>query len=546
MAFKPSLEVDFSEFSRNVVEQINLRGVGLFIGKKQVDVVELRRTFSGPKLAHFISIPISPENSKLSTFRGALTGEESEVRHEQIVTAIRRALQEGGIRTRWVVSHLPEEEVIVRYFQMPKLPKQERPQAIRFEARKYIPFILEDLVSDFFVSEDKQEKGKMNVVFVAAKRQVVERHIALLSKASLQISHLEVLPFSFMHLLRQLNQMPKEKTLGIADVDDSSCTITLLKKGLPYLVRHVSLEASPEQPEGMGAAPFPSEVPSRTLDPLLEKLLDEVRLTLRYYRNQFPTEEVERLLFFGDGIQPGIEDEFSKELKLPVQIEPLSRFASPGELIPSRLARTIGMALRGMSPAGSAVDLLPRHVETPRQNKVFKVCALEGIGALICLAALFFVMGNQVSAQKRLLELAKAGRVQSKYNELSAEDLRAKEEELKNKLGFYRNLIDGRLYWTKKLSFLGSTLPQGAWLTSISISDSLDAGRMVVLKGLTYASDKQEELKLPSQFLLALKQHQEIFEGFQEANLISIKREMWDEIPVTGFEIVLIGEPKKK
>ena len=546
MAFKPSLEIDFSEFSRNVIEQINLRGVGLFIGKKFVDLVELRRTFSGPKLIRFVSIPISPENSQLSTFRGALAGEESEVRHEQIVTVIRRALRESGIRTRWVVSNLPEEEVIVRYFQMPKLPKKERPQAIRFEARKYIPFMLEDLVSDFFISEDKLEKGKMNVVFVAAKRQVVERHVALLSKASLQISHLEVLPFSFMHLLRQLDQMPKEKTVGIVDVDGSACTITLMKMGLPYLVRHTSLEASPEQPEGMGTAPLPSEVPSRTLDPLLEKLLDEVRLTLRYYRNQFPTEEVERLLFFGDGIKLGIEDEFSKELQLPVHIEPLSHFANSGELIPSRLARTVGMALRGMSPAGSVIDLLPRHIEAPRQSKVFKICAVEAVGALICIVALFFTMGNQVSAQRKLLESAKASRVGSKYSDLSAEDLRAKEGDLKNKVSFYRDLVDGRLVWTQKLSFLGSTLPQGAWVTNISISDSLDAGRVMSLRGLAYASDKQEELKIPSQFLLALKQHQEIFEGFQEANLISIKREMWDQIPVTGFDIVLTGESKKK
>ncbi len=545
MGLKPSLELNLTDFFRNLVEQMNVRGLGVFVGKKYVDVVELRRTLAGPIVARFVSIPIATEGSQLSTFRGALAGEESEVRHDQIVTAIRRALRESGIRSRWVVSNLPEEEVIVRYFQMSALPKKEWDQAIRFEARKYIPFTLEDLVSDFFISEEKAEKGKMNVVFVAAKRQVVERHIALLTKASLQISHLEILPFSFMRLLQQLGQMPKEKTVGIADVDGASCTITLLKNRLPYLVRHVSLETTTEQMQGEDP-PLPSESASSELDPLLEKLLDEVRLTLRYYRNQFPTEEIERLLLFGDHMKVGIEENFSKELKLPVHIETLSAFVQTEGVVPSRLARTIGMALRGMTPSGSKIDLLPRHIEGPRQNRLFKVCALEAVGAAICLAALSFVMGTQVTMQQRALEKTKENRVQSRYSQLSKEDLKVKQGEFQSKFGRYRKLLDNRLPWTKKLSVMGSILPSGAWITEIDLFDSVDGGRRMGLEGLAYASDKQEELEIPSQFLAALKQNPEMFEGFQEANLVSIRREVWEGIPVTGFEIVLTGQSKRR
>ena len=529
------------------MSRISLRGVGLFVGKKYVDVVELQRTFSGPKVNHFVSVPIAPEGSSLSSFQGPLAGEESEVRHEQVVSAIRRALRESGVRTRWVVSNLPEEEAIVRYFQMPKLPKKEWEQAVRFEARKYIPFTLEDLVSDFFVVEEKEEKGKMNVVFVAAKHQVVERHIALLTKASLRISHLEILPFSFMRLLRQMNQMPKEKTVGIADVDGNFCTITLMKRGLPYLVRHVSLEMMSEQSEGMEVPPASAtESGPLQLDPLQEKLLDEVRMTLRYYRNQFPTEEIERLLFFGDGIKGGVEESFSKELKFPVHIESLSRFVQTEGAIPSRLARTIGMALRGMSPIESEIDLLPQRVEATGQNRLFKIGILETVGALICLAALSFVMGTQVSSQQKILEKSKEERVQSRYSNLSLDDLKAKQTDLQSKLNRYRSLFDDRILWTKKLSSLGAILPPGAWITGIELSGTPEGGHMMMLRGLAYASNKQEELEIPSRFLSALKQHPDMFEGFQQASLISIRREIWDKIPVTGFEIALSGEASKR
>lgn len=296
---------------------------------------------------------------------------------------------------------------------------------------------------------------------MAAKRQAVERHVALLSKASLHISHLEILPFSFMRLLQRLNQMPKEKTVGVVDVDGSFCTITLIKKGLPYLVRHVSLEAAPGAPEGMEETPPPSETPSSPQDPLLEKLLDEVRLTLRYYRNQFPSEEVERLLFFGDRIKPGNEETFSKELKLPIHFETLSSFTEGGGLIPSRLARTIGLSLRGMLPFRSEIDLLPRQLEASKTNKLLKTCALEVAGALVCLLALSVVMGRWAASQQRLLDIARESRVGSPYNQLSLQDLKAKQETVRSHVNLYRNLFEKRLLLTKKLSFLGAILPQG-------------------------------------------------------------------------------------
>lgn len=543
---KPSFKLDVEFFGalQGRLGQVSLRRVGLSIGKEYVDLVEVRRTLRGARVGRFVSVPLRPEGGREGV------GEIPEARHERLVEAIHEALRESGIRTRSVVSNLPEEEVIVRYFQMPHLPKKERHQAIRFEARKYIPFTLEDLVSDFFVLEEGRGKERMNVVFVAAKRQAVERHTLLLAKAGLQISHLEVLPFSFLRLLHRLNRIPKEKTIGFVDVDASSSTITLVKQGLPYLVRHVSLESPPEAPEGMETAPPPPsetaaptpETPSLIQDPLLEKLLDEVRLTLRYYQNQFPAEQVERLLFFGDRIRPGMEEALTKELKLPILIETLTPFAPSQELLPIRLARTVGMGLRGLFPGGADVDLLLPRPGVARENKLVKVCAMGGAAVILCLGALLLFMNAQLSSRETLLETVRSGRRASSYDRFSPQELKAKLEEFKETAALYETILDRRLLWTKKLSELGGALPQGVWVTQLTVTDPFQSSRVMTLRGFAYATDKQEELRLPSQLLENLQRQAGIFEGFEEAKLLSIKRDTWEETPVTAFELTLRKE----
>lgn len=233
----PSFEgLTLRELLRKLARKIKFRGVGVFIGKEFVDFVELRRTLSGPRLVNFVSVPIAAPPVAGTTAEGeGASGspppEESALSsHEQILSAIRKAIRESGLRNRKVVSTLSEEEAIVRYFQMPRLPRKEWNQAVRFEARKYIPFTLDELVSDFSVVEDKKDKGKMNVVFVAAKKDVVARHLALFTKANLKVDHLETLSVSFMRLLYTLDPATKkEKCVCIVDIDGVAGSIILIK-----------------------------------------------------------------------------------------------------------------------------------------------------------------------------------------------------------------------------------------------------------------------------------------------------------------------------
>ncbi len=525
---KFSLPTDLQEFFQKQMAEVKVRGVGLFLGKESVDLVELRRTVKGARLVHYVSVPLTlTEGPQESLEEPAREAPKNASTPDQLLGAIRRAIREAKFRGQKVTSALPEEDVILRYFQMPRLPRKEWSQAIRFEARKYIPFNLEELISDFTVLPDKKEKGKMNVVFIAAKKEAVDRHLALLAKASLQVGHLEALPFSFMRLLYTVDpSLKKERSVGVVDVDGSSCSIFLMKEGLPYLVRRVTIDFSQEH--------------------AVEKLLDEVRLTLRYYRNQFPSETVSRILLFGNRLTPDLSEFFTRELSLPTKMENLSK-AFGEEKIPLGLARTLGIGLRGLS-AGFEIELLPRkEVVSSQQTQLVKMSLLSVGGAVAVLIALFLILSNLVGIQKRALK-RREGSVDSRVTSLSKEDLQKKNDKLGKKVALYRNLYERRMVWTKKLSRLGKILPQGAWITNMTIEDRSDEEVLdnmvyrVVLKGVVYTSNKNEELKIPTQFLTAIQQDADFFEGLDEAKLISMKRDVFEDVEVTTFEMALTGK----
>ncbi len=546
----PSLELDLQEFLKKQAERLKFRNVGLFIGKEFVDLVEIRRTLRGPRLVNFVSVPIAAqiagEEATPPGAPGTPSGEKALTAHEQILLAVRKAYRESGLRTKKVVSILSEEEVIVRYLQMPRLPRKEWDQAIPFEARKYIPFPLEELISDFSVMEDRQDKGKMNVVFVAAKKEIVARQMALLTKAGLQPSHLEALPFSFMRLLHALDPtLRRERCLCVVDVDGATGNIILLKGGLPYLVRRMTLDVEINAARGL--------VPSgegAVHSPVLEKILGEARLTLRYYQNQFPGESVSRVLLFGEGLGSEVAELFSRELNLPVQLADLSRLVIGEEKVPLRLARTIGLGLRGLTLAGGEIELLPKKTAVPmRHARLFKIAFLEGLGAVTALICLFLILSRSVEIQRKALEKEKSK--QTMLSLLSKEELERKKEAVKKKAQLYEGLFERRVFWTKKLTQLGNVLPEGAWITSFQAEDISDNEilmekeeftRRVILKGLAYVPDKEEELKIPSQFLTAIQQNEAFFEGFEEVKLLSVKRDTFEDVPVTFFEILLTGD----
>jgi len=118
----------------------------------------------------------------------------------KIATYIKEELKKNRIEAQEAIVCLSGRDLIIRNFEMPLLPRQELYNAINFEVKKYIPFKIEDLVSDFQIYTDKT--GRKNyVLFVGIKKDTMEKYSSIFQQLGIRIAAVEYSAFSTLRML---------------------------------------------------------------------------------------------------------------------------------------------------------------------------------------------------------------------------------------------------------------------------------------------------------------------------------------------------------
>ena len=519
--------------------EMTKKAVGLYIGSNTVDVVELEKSLSGrPKLIKSGRVTISPE--------------AGEVDDQKIIAAIQRVLTENDIKTKTVITAAPKEEVIIRYFKMSYLPKKERDAAVRFEAKKYIPFKLEELISDFHIIEPKKDffhiiepkKGskKMEVIFVAVRKEIFEHHISLLSEAGLKASIIETPSFSLMRIFGLSGDIKKRETVLIINANTGSVTINIIKDNALYLTRNIKMGG--ERAEG--------EQKSTEF----ETLVSELQLSLDYYRKQFPKSEIDRVILSGEAELEGWDKLLNQELKIPVVIaNPAKAITGSGRLSP-QMAVAAGLALRGLLKSTVGVDLVvTKKILAPAVSLISKETAKKIIFQEVIVAAsllllVHIVMSMQVKKVKSKLNDTVALRpnvtMELDVDFIDQEELEKVEKDLVQKQLFLASLIDERICWTEKLSELGKLFPEGTWLDSLKITDTIEAknniARSLIIQGGAFSKDEKQERRLVHSLVDNVREDKVFNKGIQNINLSFIQRDTMEEIELTKFKLTCSSE----
>jgi type IV pilus assembly protein PilM len=165
--------------------------VGLDVGSYQVKAVELRKVGGKIELAHLGVADVIPTGDRAS----ANAADSFQLK----VNAIQNALQRGRIGARYSVSAVSGESIIVRYIQLPDMPEQELKNALRWEAEEYIPFSIDEVNLDSVVLGPSASQGKVDVLLVSARKDLVNEHVQLIRAAGLTPLVVDVEGFAFVN-----------------------------------------------------------------------------------------------------------------------------------------------------------------------------------------------------------------------------------------------------------------------------------------------------------------------------------------------------------
>src|SRR5213594_89589 len=167
---------------------------------------------------------------------------EGEVMDPGIVAeAIQTALAEAGVKTKQVVTAVGGRDVIIKKIQIERVKEQQARELMRWEAEQHVPFDMESVELDFQILDPDGDGLEMNVLLVAAKRELVESKIRVLTDAGLEPALVDVDAFALHNAFELNHPDAMQGMVALVNIGHDVTNINLLEDGVPILTRDLTL-----------------------------------------------------------------------------------------------------------------------------------------------------------------------------------------------------------------------------------------------------------------------------------------------------------------
>ncbi|MDD5561854.1 MAG: pilus assembly protein PilM [Candidatus Omnitrophica bacterium] len=514
-----------------------MNSLGIYFGTDSIGLTEVNKK----KLVNSVVIP------QEGVFSGNF--EEKVPTDVKITALIKDALRTSHIDVNHGTVCISGQDLIIRTFEIPKLPSNELQSAINFEAKKYIPFKLEDLVYNFQVEPDK--KTKLNtVLFVGIKKEILEKYISISRQLNIKINVIEYSAFSLLRFLGLCGVKDKGVVASLCfDLDNADeINFMVSENGFPFFSRDIVLSSSIAD----SGAPDENERTKK-----YEKLKSEIRISQDYYRRKFPDKGIKTIyVLSGQDMREDLKNFFASS-GVTAKFVDTSKVLGKGVKYSSILAKSFGAVLFKDLPSKVKINLFASRPKPDSiKGKEDILAFFEGVkvdsriillGVLIC--AITFGYGIYRTMPLRD-ELSIIKDKKPKLASVSETDdyatLFARDISLKKKLHNLDSLIKDQLYATYFLDIIPKVLPEGIWLTKF-ISTRKDDGRPeVTLEGEAYLNDSDKEFEAVSTLLSNLKANEFFTTHFKEITITSVDRKSVMNKSVAVFSIICKNYPEKK
>jgi type IV pilus assembly protein PilM len=231
--------------------------------------------------------------------------------------------------------------VIIKKISLPEMTPEELDNSIQWEAEQYIPFDINDVNIDVeILPSTHDEPGQMDVLLVAARKELVNEYQSIISQAGLKPAIIDVDAFAISNMFELNYNLPNE-TVALVNIGASNVNIHILRAGVSAFTRDVgiggrqfteeiqrTLNISYEEAEAMkignddqdAAAVVPEEI-ERVLATVGDSLATEVQRSLDFYLSTSSDSGISAIYLSGGAARtPGLVRSIERQTGLPVEI----------------------------------------------------------------------------------------------------------------------------------------------------------------------------------------------------------------------------------
>jgi type IV pilus assembly protein PilM len=356
--------------------------IGIDIGSHSIKMVEIDDSKKGMILKNFGIIGL-PKDAIV----------EGNIKEMEIVAAaIKNLFKNLKLKNKNVATSISGYSVIVKKISINQREELELESSIHEEAEQYIPFDISDVNLDYEIltrkeeaheaeggekteeAKEKEESSLMDVMLVAAKKDIVEDYVSMLQLAGLTPIIMDVDAFA----LQNVFEISRQETSGcyaLVNVGAEELGINTIKSGISIFTRDSSyggaqiteaimskLNISFEEAEKikLGGSKLDKEkgVLEEIFTSTVTSWVQEISRALDFLSTTYPDESIEKIFVSGGSCRiPGFQKYLEAETEIPVvELNPFANLQINEKLFDPKYlsymapqaAVAVGLALRSV------------------------------------------------------------------------------------------------------------------------------------------------------------------------------------------------------
>jgi type IV pilus assembly protein PilM len=156
-----------------------------------------------------------------------------------VTDTIRSLVESTGLKRMEVVAAVGGHDVIVKKIPMDRMAEQHAREVLRWEAEQHVPFDMESVQLDFQILDPDADDPQMSVLLVAAKRELIENRMGLLSDAGVSPTVIDVDAFALHNAFERNYPEAMQGLVALVNIGHETTNLDLLGEGVPVLVRDI-------------------------------------------------------------------------------------------------------------------------------------------------------------------------------------------------------------------------------------------------------------------------------------------------------------------
>ncbi len=334
--------------------------VGLDIGSSSIKVVEISHDRSGDRLVNYgVSEPLAE----------AIV--DGEIMDRQLVhEAIANLFESRQIKTRVVATAVSGRAVIVKKILMDRLSEEDAKEAIQWEAEQHVPYDINDVSLDFQIINPNIDDKKMQVLLVAAKKDMIQSHADIIREAGLTPAIIDVDSFAIQNAIEANYDFRADEVVALVNIGAEITNVNIIENQVPHFTKDLSVGSNAfvegiqrrynvSQTEAMNALRGRGDS-NIDVSPIIQVACEDLSVQLdraiAYLKSSGDAEKVDRIILSGGSARvPGLKEFLNMRHQVPVEVvNPLQKMSyDPGLFsgddavnVGPVLTVAIGLALR--------------------------------------------------------------------------------------------------------------------------------------------------------------------------------------------------------